>query len=220
MQSKVQKQLYFTEEELEVISTYQEYLVARSIKIHGRYLSRFTTVGKNECAVFGIDKTKKGWKKLNFDLTFKMKDDLLSVCLGNAKYTSKSMSFISKDENEVKKFTTGDKRVYLLRNYFNYYKIGISENPYERANTLSNASGCDIQVVGIWETVYFRENERSILRKFKKYRTVGEWFDFEDNKISLEIIEKHFDKPYKRLELLKDTEKYKVIPYMGKGNAV
>lgn len=74
------------------------------------------------------------------------------------------------------------------------YKVGISEDPFSRANTLANASGIDISVLAIWDTGHIAAYvvETDLHRRFKPLRMRGEWFDLgEDglNRVSSSLKE-------------------------------
>ena len=58
--------------------------------------------------------------------------------------------------------------------------VGISCDPFSRANTLANAAGIEVVVVAIWDTgsIAAQAVETDLHRRFKPLRMRGEWFDF------------------------------------------
>jgi hypothetical protein len=78
--------------------------------------------------------------------------------------------------------------LYLMKNEIGRFKIGISEDPVKRAWGITGASGILTKLIAFWKvSVAARDVESAILKKFKNYRTYGEWFDLET--MSPEIIE-------------------------------
>lgn len=118
-----------------------------------------------QARLFGINKSSKGWKKRNRnkEVSEVVWNLLLETC------------YAEKKEGTV----TENQKLYLLKNEIGMYKIGISEDPFSRANTLANASGIDIRVVAIWDTgsIAAHSVETDLHRRFKPLRMRGEWFD-------------------------------------------
>ena len=118
-----------------------------------------------QARLFGIKKSSTGWKKRNRnkEVSEAVWNLLLETCHANKK------------EGTV----TENQKLYLLKNEIGMYKIGISEDPFARANTLANASGIDIRVVAVWDTgsVAARTVETDLHRRFKTLGMRGEWFD-------------------------------------------
>lgn len=118
-----------------------------------------------QARLFGINKSSTGWKKRNRnkEVSEAVWNLLLETCHANKK----------------KGTVTESQKLYLLKNEIGMYKIGISEDPFARANTLANASGIDIHVVAVWDTgsVAAHAVETDLHRRFKTLRMRGEWFD-------------------------------------------
>ena len=118
-----------------------------------------------QARLFGINKSSTGWKKRNRnkEVSEVVWNLLLETCHANKK------------EGTV----TENQKLYLLKNEIGMYKIGISEDPFARTNTLANASGIDIRVVAVWDTgsVASHAVETDLHRRFKTLRMRGEWFD-------------------------------------------
>lgn len=67
--------------------------------------------------------------------------------------------------------------VYVLLNDVGMIKIGITDNPYERFNTIQNASGSLITNYYLSEPIKNNyEVEQHLHKYFKKYNTVAEWY--------------------------------------------
>ena len=82
--------------------------------------------------------------------------------------------------------------VYIFKNELTgLVKVGVSDNPEKRMKTLSNQSGCPLQMV--YNTPKCKnayDVERSVHSALKQYRKVGEWFDVSENEV-FDILEKH-----------------------------
>lgn len=76
--------------------------------------------------------------------------------------------------------------IYMIRNKnTNYVKVGMTNNIYRRFRELQTQSGCDLWVEGFFEnylidSIPTRIFESKIHEKYKKYRIVGEWFNFDN----------------------------------------
>lgn len=67
--------------------------------------------------------------------------------------------------------------VYVLLNDVGMIKIGITDNPYERFNTIQNASGSLITNYYLSEPIENNyEIEQHLHKYFRKYNTVAEWY--------------------------------------------
>lgn len=68
--------------------------------------------------------------------------------------------------------------VYLMKNEFDLFKIGVSKNPFKRARTISLSSGLKTSVSRTYtpdrDTAYLIEQE--LHRRYRSCRMHGEWF--------------------------------------------
>lgn len=69
-------------------------------------------------------------------------------------------------------------KIYLMKNDFGLYKVGISKNPKKRASDISNNSGVPTEVVCSWDAYQAYRTEQYIHKHFSGKRTKGEWFRF------------------------------------------
>lgn len=74
-------------------------------------------------------------------------------------------------------------KIYLMKNDFGLYKIGISNNPVKRANTITNNSGVPTEVVNTWDAYHPYRTEQYLHKNFKHLRLKGEWFKLKDKQI-------------------------------------
>ena len=71
--------------------------------------------------------------------------------------------------------------LYLMRNDFGLWKIGISKDANNRVSQVSNSSGVPVRLVKVWVTdIEASIVERHLHKFFNDFRKVGEWFLFED----------------------------------------
>ncbi len=69
--------------------------------------------------------------------------------------------------------------VYVFVNYFsNVCKIGYSANPIKRLNTIQ--TGCPFKLKMIVVVKGNRSVEKALHKKYKKYKTNGEWFNYKE----------------------------------------
>lgn len=88
-----------------------------------------------------------------------------------------------------------DQAVYVIKNeQTGLIKIGVAKDPESRMNTLSNQSGCDLQMVFCTpkcKNAY--EIEQNIHKLFLKNRERGEWFNIDESEVVEEIKTHSFD---------------------------
>jgi hypothetical protein len=120
---------------------------------------------KRQAVLFGIKMNSPGWKKKNLLKT--VSDDVWEELL--------KCMFVQKPEEGFVKLQD----LYLLEDSYGKYKIGISKDPFSRANFLKNASGSEVKVVAIWDTklIKARQVETDLHRRYYHLRLEGEWFD-------------------------------------------
>ena len=77
-----------------------------------------------------------------------------------------------------------EQQLYLMKNDFGLYKIGISLNPNKRRLDIQNNSGVGTQIVKTWDTKRLAfDVEQALHRELDKFRKHGEWFDYDEQKI-------------------------------------
>lgn len=83
-----------------------------------------------------------------------------------------------------------DQVLYLMKNSFGLYKIGISRQPDNRRIQIQNASGVDVELIRTFRTTapapYM---ERKLHRRLDNKRCNGEWFHFENCEEAVKAIE-------------------------------
>lgn len=99
-------------------------------------------------------------------------------------------------------------KVYLMKNDFGLYKIGISNNPSKRARVIANNSGVPTYIINVWQSNNAARTEKRLHKKFESVRMKGEWFNFTHEDIS-NIIE-NFEYIDSYVEVIKSTPKEKV----------
>jgi hypothetical protein len=83
------------------------------------------------------------------------------------------------DSKDVTDYRQKQGYVYILLNFNEHVKIGITKNPYQRVKSLSgsNTGGSEIIRYYFSDPMYIYETiEKVMHNKFKKYRIAGEWF--------------------------------------------
>lgn len=155
-------------------------------------------LSRREGVLFGVDVKKKGWADNDFELD----DNKIGPAVSHVMKSESIKSRIKTQLASILKKTNilSDQKLYLLKNSNGHFKIGISVDPYKRARTLANASGYQIDVLGMWEMMDPRTQEQSLHKIFKKYRKAGEWFDKFD--LTAEEIEANISSEFKRFLLL------------------
>ena len=79
-------------------------------------------------------------------------------------------------------------RIYIMTADDGLYKIGVSSNVEKRRDTLQRANGKQLNIIYKSEKMNnCYKLESKIHKKYDKYRTIGEWFDFTNENIE-EII--------------------------------
>lgn len=79
-------------------------------------------------------------------------------------------------------------KVYLMRNDFGLYKVGISHDPESRRAQIENSSGVLTNIVEIFEAADAFRLEQKIHAALKDIRRTGEWFAFADDDEALEQV--------------------------------
>lgn len=83
-------------------------------------------------------------------------------------------SFLTKQRN-----TLEGQFVYVFVNYFsNVCKIGYSTNPVKRLNAIQ--TGCPFKLKMVVVVKGNRSVEKALHKKYKKYKTNGEWFSYKE----------------------------------------
>lgn len=150
-------------------------------------------LSKGEGRILGLDMSKKGWAKADVDFpeeTIKkcilhvLKSDWIDI-----KFRNRVASMLKDSE-----FTDDLQKLYLLKNSQGLYKIGISKDPFKRAQSLANASGYKISVSAIWELPAARKQEQDLHKAFYEQREVGEWFS---GLLTIEMIESKITQDFK-----------------------
>lgn len=137
-----------------------------------------------QMAIFRIKDLRSGWFN-------RYKDNEVTSEEWAAAFDSLEMS---KGVIKGFKVPSGEQKLYLMMSEFNIYKIGISSNINRRKSQLRSASGCDIDVIGIWNcgtSKRTRHIEKLLHIAFSSYRKSGEWFDFKGQD-GLILINKFF----------------------------
>ena len=82
---------------------------------------------------------------------------------------------------------TVDRSVYAMRTPTGFYKVGVSENPEYRRQTLQTGCPERIEIIGATQIVQEGEfgvsavmAERRILKVLEPFKTSGEWFKLPD----------------------------------------
>lgn len=79
-------------------------------------------------------------------------------------------------------------KLYLMRNDFGLYKVGISHDPESRRAQIENSSGVLTNIVEIFEAADAFRLEQKIHAALKDIRRTGEWFAFADDDEALEQV--------------------------------
>ena len=75
-------------------------------------------------------------------------------------------------------------RIYIMTADDGLYKIGVSSNVEKRRDTLQRANGKQLNIIYKSEKMNnCYKLESKIHKKYDKYRTIGEWFDFTNENI-------------------------------------
>lgn len=150
-------------------------------------------MSKGEARILGLDMTKSGWANVNTDYSEEdIKKCILHVIKSdwiNIKFRNRLYDYFSKAN-----FAPDQQKLYLFKNSQGLYKIGISKDPFKRAQSLANASGYKISVSAIWEMPSARKQEQDLHKAFYDQREVGEWFS---GLLTIEMIESKITQDFK-----------------------
>jgi predicted GIY-YIG superfamily endonuclease len=70
-------------------------------------------------------------------------------------------------------------KLYLMKNDFGLYKIGISKEPTRRVAEIRNSSGIGVEILHVWEVKDDAATiERRLHQRYREHRKYGEWFSF------------------------------------------
>lgn len=104
------------------------------------------------------------------------------------------------------------KYVYLIYSDSGLYKIGVSNDVEKRMATLRTASGYNITCLAYYKTKDKATIvERALHKLFDEFRVLGEWFDFPEDRFSLEKFESILER-YGMIKMDFDSEG-KCLPY-------
>lgn len=169
--------------------TLEEYMEIRNgITRQGTVVAALTSA---ESRVICLNTKIKGWYKANKNnkITETQMESLkkLAVRENRIRVLDKCGNLLVKGK---------DKFVYLIKNSYSHYKIGISASPRKRLNGLSTACSDTLVLVDFWEHPlrYSDVIEKELHDKFKQYHLRGEWFHFKDmtEKEIIKEISSHF----------------------------
>jgi hypothetical protein len=81
------------------------------------------------------------------------------------------------------------RHIYLFKTDNNMYKIGVAQNPNKRLKGVQ--TGCPTKVEFVFSTHTYRAlNVEALLHEiFRENRVIGEWFNFNDDKLKFVISE-------------------------------
>jgi len=77
------------------------------------------------------------------------------------------------------KYFWDTQELYVMKNEYGLYKIGISKDPERRRRQLKNAGGVGIDLLISLRVLSAREEEKKLHQRFKTSRKQGEFFKFE-----------------------------------------
>ncbi|WP_313128833.1 GIY-YIG nuclease family protein [Stutzerimonas nitrititolerans] len=72
-------------------------------------------------------------------------------------------------------------KIYLMRNDFGLYKIGISINPEDRRAQIENSSGVPVTILDLFDSIDAYQEEQALHSALKDVRRCGEWFALGDD---------------------------------------
>ena len=112
------------------------------------------------------------------------------------KFNSETNNYIAKlkDFNKVpltkgREYCWDCQELYVMKNEYGLYKIGISKNPERRKRQLRNAGGVDIKILLSLQVICAREEEKKLHKIFHTSRKQGEFFKFDGSDYEvLEVI--------------------------------
>lgn len=112
--------------------------------------------------------------------------------------------------------------LYFMVNEVGRTKIGISYDPINRARQLTTSSGMLVKCLCAWEIVNdtAKSVEQKILKRYKKYKSFGEWFV--EGAVDLERVIDYiksstveFTEIHRDLEAKENYEFYDVLDYLS-----
>lgn len=79
-----------------------------------------------------------------------------------------------------------EQQVYLIKNSYGHYKIGVSGRPDRRLKEIINSSGLHAVIIQVYSPTQSPALliEKNLHTKFFKNRLYGEWFEFKDDNIA------------------------------------
>ncbi|AUR91450.1 hypothetical protein NVP1161O_008 [Vibrio phage 1.161.O._10N.261.48.C5] len=97
-------------------------------------------------------------------------------------------------------------KLYIMKNAFGLYKIGISKNVEQRRKQLQNTSGVDIEVLETFTTVNITayEVEQYLHEVFSEFRKNGEWF----SKINIKVVKDYINQEVNKIPCKTVETKY------------
>ncbi len=144
-----------------------------------RTLEEFTKVKgcksltSQQLRVFCVTDLKKGWFKRfkNNEVTEEGWANAI-LSLEDSKHVIPMRKMISSREGQY---------VYLFKNPYGFYKIGISNSPKKRASSIQSSSGVPITICSLWLTGQHKAIfvEKAAHTFFRARNTMGEWFSSE-----------------------------------------
>lgn len=78
--------------------------------------------------------------------------------------------------------------LYVMKNAFDLYKIGITNDPLTRLKQVIFSSGIPTDLLAIWYVSDARAYEKHLHYYYSNYRTIGEWFNFSTMEDALDCI--------------------------------
>lgn len=165
----------------ELFVTLEEYM---KVKFGNK---RIKALSNRESSVLGIELTK-GWFKRNKDMVLTQHQINKLV-----QYNHSSSNASGKRKTRLRELLKdysdwSGQYLYLMRNEIGRYKIGVSQDPVNRAWSITTGSGLFTTVLCYWSVDKVTTDvEAMLLKHYKKYNTYGEWFSV---KIDADDVEK------------------------------
>lgn len=151
---------------------FSEYMIVRNG--FNRKGGLIKAISRKECNYLNIEQTS-GWYENNANN--EITDEQYQVLINLAKGSKSKHNKTTKRVDITKK-----KYLYFMRSDIGIYKIGISSNPARRKIDLQNGTGTKIKIVCCVDTYWSSYDvEQLLLRRFKEYKTYGEWVKFPEN---------------------------------------
>jgi len=108
-----------------------------------------------------------------------------------AAYNAEGRSMVEKKQWNFKKQAYNQK-LYLI-GCADFFKVGISVDPYKRLASLQTGNPHHCRLLAIWEPHYAPGLEKKIHRLLECHRVRGEWFSFSVFNHACELINKTMD---------------------------